>query len=195
MTLNYIIVEINNAYNNTKKISSDVELVVNTTIESVEHINRIATIIDSPDFTILKAGDKVIVHHNIFRLRNGIKGETIKSNYHIEDNKYFVPLTEIFMYKRNDSDWIALEPYCFVKPIIGKRMIHKGELITPNNLYKGNLKNIGKMIYPNKELLGYGVNKDDKIIFSNNSEYEFIINGELFYKMSTNDILGIYEGT
>ena len=73
----YVIVETDSAYNNEKKITEDISIVVNTTIESVEHINRKGKVIASPSFTILKEGDEVILHHNIFRLRNGVKGEKV----------------------------------------------------------------------------------------------------------------------
>lgn len=187
-SINYLIVELDKAYDNEVKISTGDSLIVNSTIESVEHIKRIATVIESPDFTILKKGDKVIVHHNIFRLRNGIKGEKIESNFFIEENKYFVPLTEVFMYSRDDSDWQAIDPFCFVEPI--KRQEKRGFDLNPKeDSYKGNICQHGIMRYPNKELKKQGVKERDIIRFSKNSEYEFIINNKLYYKMCTKDVM------
>jgi co-chaperonin GroES (HSP10) len=191
-SVNFIIVEVEEAYNNEKKIG-DVSIVVNSTIESVEHINRIAKVITSPSFTPLKEGDEVIIHHNICRLRNGTKGGKVQSDYHIEGNKYFVPLTEVFMYRR-DGDWIALAPYCFVEPIKDEtKMI--GSIIVPNSgeTHKGMISHEGIMKYSNPELNEYGINNDDHISFSEDSEYEFMIDGKIYYKMATRDILGKFD--
>lgn len=188
-----MIVEVDSAYNNEKKVG-DVSLVVNSTIESVEHINRIAKVVASPEFTPIKAGDEVIIHHNICRLRNGIKGIMVQSDFHIENNLYFVPLTEVFMYKPVGGEWTALAPFCFIQPI--KDETKKiGSIIVQNsgNTYKGNITHEGIVKYSNIELNNYGVNDGDHISFSSDSEYEFLIDGEILYRMKTNDILGKFE--
>lgn len=192
-TLNYMIVEVDSAYNNEKKIG-DVSLVVNSTIESVEHINRIAKVVASPEFTPIKAGDEVIIHHNICRLRNGVKGVLTQSDYHIEDNMYFVPLMEVFAYKPIGGDWTALAPFCFVEPIIDETK-QIGSIIVQNSgdTHKGMLTRQGIMKFPNPELEEYGIKTNDKIAFSEDSEYEFVIDGKVYYRMKTNDILGKYE--
>lgn len=188
--LNFIIVEVEEAYNNEIELNSGVKLTVNTTIESVEHINRVAKVVSAPEFTILQEGDEVIIHHNICRLRNGVKGEKVYSNYHLEGNKYFVPLTEVFMYRR-DSDWISIDPYCFVKPIKIEGQ-ESSFIYIPDEFkegHKGNERHVGILEYPNKQLIEEGYKKGDKIIFSKNSEYEFNIDGTIMYKMSSKDIL------
>lgn len=187
MTINYIIVEIDEAYNNEEN-----GIVVNSTVESTQHINRVARVLEAPDFTILKRGDEVICHHNIFRIRNGIRGEKVKSNYNLEDNIYFVPLTEVYMFKR-DNNWESIRPYVFVKPVeyedkkIGNIIVTSSD----SNSHKGKKKLRGIIKYPNDELVHNGVNKGDEVVFSSFSEYEFNINGETLYKMSTKDILAI----
>jgi Co-chaperonin GroES (HSP10) len=191
--INYMIVEVESAYNNEKKLG-DVSIVVNSTIESVEHINRIARVIASPEFTPIKAGDEIIIHHNICRLRNGIKGQVTQSDYHIEDNKYFVPLMEIFAYKPVGGEWTALAPFCFVEPI--KDETKKiGSIIVQNSgdVHKGMLTKQGIIKYTNPELEEYGIKEDDHIAFSEDSEYEFVIDGKTYYRMKTNDILGKFE--
>ncbi len=200
-TLNYLIVEIEEAYNNTITTENNITLVTNTSIQNVNNITRQAKVIAAPEYTRLRKGDEVIVHHNIFRLRNGIKGKLINSNFLIEKNRYFVPLTEVFMYKRNiSSDWKALDPYCFVKPLeyTGNRKI-KGFFMSNNHLrktiHKGNEKLKGIVTYTNKALIKRGINDGDDIIFSPDSEYEFSINGEIHYRMKTTDIIIKYERT
>ena len=190
-SINYLIVELDEAYNNEETISTGDSVIINSTIESVANINRVATVVEAPNFTILKKGDKVVVHHNIFRLKNSTRGNVVESDYFIEDNKYFVPLTEIFMYK-NDSGWIALDPYCFVEPIVKEVEDTSGFSLSPTEgTYKGRLDRIGIIRYPSKELLSQGVKVGDKVKFSKNSEYEFILDGKVFYKMSSKDILAV----
>lgn len=184
--LHYLIVELDQAYNNEVEVSTGDKVIVNSTIEDVTYVNRIATVKAAPDFTILQEGDKVIVHHNIFRLRNDIKGNVAPSNYNIKGNIYFVPLTEVFMYKR-DSDWVAISPYCFVKPI--NKPKKKGfDLSIIEGTYKGRLHQRGVMTFPNEDLIAQGICVGDRVMFSKFSEYEFDIDGEIYYKMSTKDI-------
>ena len=184
-TINYVIVEVEKAYNNEVVLSTGLNIVVNTTIESVEHINRKAVVVEAPDFTVLEEGDEVIIHHNILRLRNGVGGKMVSSSFHLEGNRYFVPLTEVFMYKR-DGDWVCLDPFCFVKPVKAQgQELYLGK----DSTHKGMEKLRGVMIHPNSQLKAMGIEKGDNIIFSPNSEYEFSIDGELCYKMATRDIM------
>lgn len=193
-TFNYVIIEVEEDYNNEKKLSENCSIIVNNTIESVEYINRKAKVISAPSFTILQEGDEVIIHHNICRLRNGIKGEVVKSNYFIEDKKYFVPLTEIFMYKRDGGDWKSISPYCFVKPIKDDTKISNVlDVIDTSDKHKGMIKNTGIMMYSNEYLESNDIKKGDTVIFSDYSEYEFLIDDEIYYKMCNNDILGKIE--
>lgn len=192
-THGYVIVEVDESYINEIEIGGGIKLTVNSTIESIEHINRRARVVSAPAFTVLKEGYEVIIHHNICRLRNGIKGELVRSNYHLEGNKYFVPLTEIFCYKTEESDWISIDPYVFVEPIKRERKEGLIVLIDDSESHKGMVRNRGKIAFGNKALEEYGFVKGDIVLFSNNSEYEFIIDGKLYYKMSTKDILGKFE--
>ena len=186
--VNHLIVKTLDSYNNKKE-----GVVVNSSIETVSNINREVEVYDAPDGLLVKKGDKVIIHHNILRLRNSMKGQLINSNYFlgVEDGYalFIVPLTEVFMYKRGDSGWKAIDPYCFIKPI--KKEELNTVLLTEEESFdhKGNVKHHGIVVYPNKEMIEKGIKKGDKVIFSTWSEYEFEINGEILYKMSTKDIL------
>lgn len=181
-TVNYVIVEVNDLYNTT-----DGNIIVNDSIENVDSINRVATVISAPDFTILKQGDKIIAHHNIFRKKYTTDGTQINSNFWIEGNKYFVPFTEIFMFKR-DSEWQSISPFCFIEPIFEKQT-GLGFNIS-SGLHKDTLKQIGTVLYSNESLEEINITKGTKVFFSKNSEYEFKIDGQLCYKMTSKDILG-----
>lgn len=187
--VNYLIVELDKAYDNEVQVSTGDTVIVNSTIENVSYINRVATVVAAPKYTILKTGDKVVCHHNIFRLRNDVQGKQVPSNFNIEDNQYFVPLTEIFMYKR-DSDWISINPYCFIEPIEVAIDDLKFD-ITTEEAYKGRLDRKGIIRYINKEMEAQGMREGDTVLFLKDSEYEFNIDGKLYYKMSTRDIIGV----
>jgi len=189
-TANYVIVELKDAYSNEEEISTGDSFIVNSTIEDVNYVNRIAEVLVAPDFTVLQKGDEVITHHNIFRLRNDVNGNIAQSNYHLDRDRYFIPLTELFMYRRDGSDWVALEPYCFVKPIEQEKEDTFFDLSLEDDSYKGRLHKHGIMSYPNKGLIEQGIEVGDTIIFSDYSEYEFKVEGELYYKMATKDIIG-----
>lgn len=183
-TLNYIIVKVESEYENDRS-----GIVENIDNNNTFFITREAEVLAAPDFTILKKGDKVICHHNIFRKKGSVSGMTIHSAFHIEDNIYHVPLTEVFMYKR-DNGWESLSPFCFVKPIpyikSAEELLELSEDELMFETHKGMIRNTGVLVYPCKELEHL---KNKKIIFSYDSEYEFYIDGEIYYKMNINDIL------
>lgn len=184
-SLNFIIMRASEAY-----INEVDGMTVNTTIEDVSSINRIGVVVAAPNNVVVQEGDEILVHHNIMRLRNDTKGNEIESNYYLGDDLYFVALTEVFMYKRGE-DWESLNPFCFVEPIEKKEEVQNTlfKLSKKDTSYKGYIKNKGILRYPNKDLIDQGLKTGDTIVFSDDSEYEFNINGKLFYKMATRDIL------
>lgn len=186
----YILVDAGQEYNNEVELSNGVNLVVNTTIESVENINREVTVIAAPDNTILKKGDKLIIHHNILRISNSTSGKEVHSEYFVGypyDNVYIVPPTEIFAYKR-DGKWLALDPFVFVKPVKKDKPKYKGSLVLPDMKTEYE-PNVGDIYFINRELQEWGLQEGDRVFFTDNSEYEFNIGGELLYRMKTSDIL------
>ena len=119
--LNFIVKPLNNnRYNNKKKVS-DKELILNTEIFSHQHVNRYAEVIAVPSVgdTDIQVGDTVIVHHNVFRRFNDMRGEEKDSKSYYKDDMYFVFPDQIFLYKHKDN-WKANEGFCFVKPIESK---------------------------------------------------------------------------
>ena len=194
-TINFIIVEIDQEYNNRVKVG-DVEIITNSTIESVDNINRIARVVSVPKGIILQEGDEVIVHHNMFRKKYGIRGNEMNSDYHIKDKLYFIPPNEIFMFRRDDT-WEALSPFVFAKPIKYKDKTTESGLIILDKgteSHEGFVQKRAIIKYPNRELLELGVKSGDVIAFRDYSEYKFNIEGDLFYKMTTEDVLAIVKG-
>jgi len=47
---------------------------------------------------------------------------------------------------------------------------------------------MGSIRYINQELIDFGLNEGDTIVFTPDSEYEFTVDGEKLYRMYTNNI-------
>ena len=72
----FLIKPIGERYNNIKKVG-DKELVLNTEMFNHQYINRKAKVLSIPKIgeTDIEVGDEIIVHHNIFRRWENVKGE------------------------------------------------------------------------------------------------------------------------
>jgi hypothetical protein len=179
----FIIEPLDQRYTNTKKIN-DIELILNTEIQDHKFVSRIGRILETPinEKTNIKKGDLVIVHHNVFRRFNDIRGDEVNSKSYLEEDKYFVYPDQVFMYNR-DGKWNPLKGFCFVKPIKNKDIFS----VEPEQQLTGVLK------YIDLDQKKQGLKVNDLIGFTPNSEYEFIINNERLYRVPTNSICIKYE--
>ena len=179
----FIIKPIGTRYNNKKKIGNK-ELIINSNISNHKFINREAEVVAIPLGlkTNIKTGDKVIVHHNLFRRYYNLKGKSVNGSKYFKENLYFASIDQVYLYSRN-AKWYTTLNYCFVKPII------------ENNSYKTSKlqKNIGILKYGNSSLEALEIRSNDLIGFKPNREFEFIIDGEVLYCMESNDIVIKYE--
>lgn len=148
-----------------------------TSFEEAKDVNRLAKVIAVPHHYKgeIKEGDLVILHHNIFRDRNTQDGRFAFSSKHIEEDLFLADPDLIFLYYR-DGDWNAHFNVCFVKP-------------------KEIEKNGKKAFAPLRGYIAFSnmLPKGTEIGFTPDSEYEFVIDGELYYKMSNSDIALLYE--
>jgi hypothetical protein len=180
----FVVSPIKSRYNNTKKIG-DKELVVNTEIFNHQFVSREAVVKSVPLIgeTNIKVGDKVILHHNVFRRWHNMRGEEKNSRSFFDEETYFISEEQIFLYKSEDTDWRASKGYCFVKPIVSK-----------NNL-DTNIEEplIGVLKYLDDGLEATGLQKDDLVGFSPDDEYEFVIDGQRLYRVMTQFITIKYE--
>ena len=173
----FIVSPIGERYNNSKKIG-DKELVLNTEIYNHQFVNRSAIVIDTPLLfeSPLKQGDEIIVHHNIFRRWNDVKGREKNSRSYWKDNKYIISKDQIFLYKR--GDWIAMPGFSFVKPLQAINSFNTEEERPLVGIIK-----YSDGTFQKNELVG----------FKPNSEYEFVIDGERLYRVLNNFITIKYE--
>jgi len=175
---NFVVKPKGGRYNNTKKIN-DTELIINTDIYKHQHVNREAIVISVPMIgnTNIKPGDTVIVHHNVFRRWNDVKGIERNSRSYFNESTYIISVDQIFLYKKN-KHWVSPKGYCFVKPLksIDKFNIEKEK--------------------PLQGIVEYSdgtVEKNTLIGFTPNSEYEFIVEGQKLYRVLSKFITIKYE--
>ena len=179
----FIVKPIGNRYNNEINIE-DKALIINAGIEDHKFVNRLAEVVEIPAAikTPIKKGDKVIVHFNLFRRWYDIKGNEKNSNKYFKDDMYFASSEQIYMYQKQNK-WSTNYDYCFVKPIL-----------ETSNLKGDKLKSLrGILKYGNSSLEAMGVNPGDYVGFKPGSEFEFVVNKELFYCMKSNDIVVKHE--
>jgi hypothetical protein len=175
---NFVVTPKGERYNNTKKLDSG-ELILNTDIYQHKYVNREAIVKSIPIIgdTDVKPGDTVIVHHNVFRRWNDVKGIERNSKAYFNEDTYFINHDQIFLYKR-DNKWIAPKGYCFVKPL---------KAVDQYNIESEK---------PLQGIVKYSdgtVRVDDLVGFRPSSEYEFIVDSERLYRVLSNFITIKYE--
>ena len=174
---NFVVTPVKSRYNNTKDIGGK-ELIVNTEIFNHQYVSREAIVKAIPTVgdTDIKIGDKVIVHHNVFRRWHNQHGIEKNSRSYIDEETYLVQPDQIFLYK--DTEWQAQKGYCFVAPVksTDKYSVDKEKPLV------GIVKHTDGT-----------VNKGDLIGFRPSSEYEFIIDGQKLYRVLSNFITIKYE--
>lgn len=167
-------------YDNTKRIG-DIDFIVSTSEEDHKFSNRYAEVVELPlGYTgpIVK-GDTLLVHHNVFKFYNDMKGRQKSGKSFFKDDLFFIEPDQFFMYK-HDGKWSAYDRYCFIKPIPPQESyIKKPTSEEPL---------VGIVKYSNEYLMSKGVFSNDKVCFRPDSEYEFNVDGEKLYRMFDHQI-------
>jgi len=170
----------NKRYSNTKKIGS-IDFIVSTSIEDHKFSNRYAEVLELPIGYKgpIQVGNILLVHHNVFKYYNDIKGKQQSGKSFFQDNKFFVEEDQFFMYK-NKNGWNAYNKYCFVEP----------SEVEESYIYKPISKEplVGIMKYPNEYLKKQGIKNGTKVSFKPESEYEFIIDDKTYYRIYDHQI-------
>ena len=172
----YLIKPVGERYNNVKQVGSK-KLIINSEISNHEYINREAKLVVPPINSDLKPGDKLIVHHNIFRRWYDVRGVEKNSRSYFKDDLYFCWEDQIFLVDKGNG-WQSYKDFCFVMPLKETNTI----------LGEKEAKLKGLVIYPNSQ-----TNKGDIIGFTPECEFEFIINNQRLYRIHSTDISIQYE--
>tara|TARA_Y100000361_G_scaffold101282_1_gene91034 strand:+ start:3609 stop:4178 length:570 start_codon:yes stop_codon:yes gene_type:complete len=169
-------------YNNTVDWEG-FEFISNVSKEDFKFSNREAIVVECPNGYTgpIKKGDTLLVHHNVFKYQNDMKGREKNGKSFLRDNTFFLDDSQYYAYRTHESeDWNCLQDYCFVVPVEKKdyyiQKLSKEEPLT------------GVVKYSNESLTKLGVNKGDMVCFEPHSEYEFTVDGEKMYRMYTRNI-------
>ena len=175
---NFVVAPKGERYNNKKKVDGG-ELILNTEIYNHQFVNRTAIVKSTPIVgdTDIRPGDEVIVHHNVFRRWNDVKGIERNSRSYFNEQTYLINHDQIFLYKRY-WEWKAPKGYCFVKPL---KAVDQFNIESEKPLQ-------GVVKYSDGT-----VKEGDLIGFRPSSEYEFIVDNERLYRVLSNFITIKYE--
>ena len=154
-----------------------------TSVSKEDHTasNRFAIVVETPlKYTgPIKKGDRLLVHHNVFKYYNDMKGREKSGKSYFRDDMFFVEMDQFFMY-HDGTRLNSHDKYCFIKPVPAK----------DSTIYKtGEEPLVGILKYGNKQLETLGVKEGDEISFEPHSEYTFYVDGEKLYRMFTNNIM------
>ena len=179
----FIVKPVGERYNNKVEVAGK-ELIINTKIESFKSVNNIAEVVSVPlaYSTDIKVGDKVIIHHNVFRVFYDIRGVKKNSRSYFMDDLYFCDLDQIYLYKNTDK-WKAFGDRCFVKPIKNKSYLSTDK----------EQKLIGILKYGNSSLEALKINEGDLVGYTPFGEFDFVVDKQRLYCMKSNDIVIKYE--
>jgi len=178
---NFVIEPFEGRYDNKKSIDGS-ELILNTELHNHNYVSRIGVVkyvcLDNPNN--ISEGDKVVVHHNVFRRFRDIRGVEKNSKSYHEENTYFVHPDQIFAFNKGEK-WEACKGFNFVKPVKETKMFSTD--------FEKPLIGVIKTVDP--ELTN--VQEEDLVGFKPGSEYEFIIDNQKYYRVPTNSITIKYE--
>lgn len=171
----------NKRYDNTREIDG-VEFIINTSEEDARFSNRYAEVLELPlGYTgPVQQGDVLLVHHNVFKFYNDMKGRRKSGMSFFKEDLFFIENDQFFLF-RHDGVWHTHDRYCFVKPLsVQESFIFKPITFEPL---------MGVMKYPNRMLLDAGVKAGDRVCYAPSQEYEFIVDGEKLYRMFDHQII------
>ncbi len=170
--------------NNEQYINKIGNLIVNTSIEEAENVQRIGEVINVPfDYKgFIQKGDLVVIQHNVFRITFDDWGVPRQSDNHIIDKLFGVTPDFIYAVIR-DGKIMSSDNYIFVEPIVEEDFW----------LGKQTLKNQGFAKYVNPIMESQGVFQGARIAFGSFSDYLFEIFGEKLFLMRNKKVMAILE--
>lgn len=167
-------------YNNTKEIGG-IDFIVNTSEEDFRFANREAIVVTPPIYNPLniEAGYRLMVHHNVFKFYNDMKGRRRSGKSFFKDNIFLIDDEQFFMYHDGER-WHARDRYCFVEP----HEVIDDTIMKPMKYEPL----VGILRYGNKRMKDLGVDEGTVVCFKPDSEYEFNVEGKTMYRVFDHQI-------
>jgi hypothetical protein len=158
----------------------DSEFIISASQEDHTVSNRFGEVVSVPIYYNgpITPGDIVVVHHNVFKFYYDMRGRQKSSWHHLMDDYFIVEPEQVYLYSHKSSDWTALSPFCFIRPIPSEDKII--------NTTSGLEELWGEIVFKNNDMTE--VNVGDIVSFTPDSEYEFRINDEVLYRMYNRNI-------
>lgn len=172
-------------YNNVEKIGG-VDMIVSSSEESVEHSNRYAVVEELPARYSgpIKKGDTLLVHHNVFKYYNDMKGRKKSGKSFFSPGMFLIDDEQYFMYN-NGEEWIVKEGFCFIKALpMQDRFLgvkSKNEAI------------MGEVVYLDETLKRQGLKKGDHVLYKPSVRYKFNVDGEELYRLYSHQVVAMIE--
>ena len=167
-------------YDNIKDIGG-IEFIVSSSKEDHKVSNRFAEVVETPSGYTgpIKKGDTLVVHHNVFKFYNDMRGRERSSHNFVKDDTFLVADEQFFLF--NDGvRWRTTGKYCFIKPSpVKDYYITKPGSEEPL---------VGTIRYSTSILMEHGLSEGDEVAFIPDSEYEFNIDGEKLYRVNSDNI-------
>jgi len=159
-------------YNNTKEVAGK-QLILNTEMQNHIFVNREAIVLSTPAIgnkTGIEVGNKVLIHHNIFRRFRDVRGEEKNSRAYFNENTYLAPEDQIYMVDKGNG-WESLPGFTFVQPIKETRLFQSDTEIP---LW-------GIVTYPDPK--EDTITTNEIVAFTPSSEFEFNVDGQKLYRI------------
>jgi len=155
-------------------------------IEDFKATNRIAVVEEVPmryDGPV-KIGDKLLVHHNVFRFYNNTKREKTSSSSLFRDGTFIINQDQMYAWYDGEK-WNAYDRFCLVKPI----PLEESDFIFGTK----EQPLTGEMWVSNSYLESYRIYEGTKVVFKPESEVEYVIDAVKVYRMTQDSIVGIIQ--
>ena len=168
----FLITPAGKRYNNTKEMNGK-NLILNTEMQNHIFVNREAIVLSTPvlgNKTGISVGDKVLVHHNIFRRFRDVRGQEKNSRAYFNEDTYLCPEDQVYMVDKGNG-WEALPGFTFVQPIKETRLFQESTEIP---LW-------GIVAYPDP--LEDTIALNEVVAFTPSSEFEFNVDGKKVYRI------------
>jgi len=192
---NYII-EQKTAYSTTFKTESGLELYGDKRFLAHKLANRTCTVVNTPmsEESEIKPGYEVMIDPSIYTsITTETGGERANPNL-IDKAKgwYKIEPDIIVLYRKDEqSEWKGNKRNLVVEYIKEDEKTSNSLII--QTVKSENKKGVARVKYSNTEMEGYGVNNGDEILFGDDYNIPFPIDGKEYYWMNNSAVIGKKE--